>query len=313
MGKVYGVIDTTGEIIIQPQENVIWSFKNGLAKTKVLLKSFYYTYGEEFTYIDQNDYIYKEKYDSLKYARSNHNYHLQILDDVWYMIGTYKYCGDFSDGFGIVLFNDKSDDASKGKFNYINAKGETISNYGFEDVRPFSEGKGVVMVDSLWGVINLKGEFIIKPKYHILWGFKNGLARYYDGKNYGFIDEKGERRFPQMYISANDFSDGYALVQQQSNEYHFIDTNGNFINMDFSSDRQKNYQKGFAAAGNFANKLAPVMIDGRWGYINTKGKLFIPAKYDFAQDFRDGFAQVWKDDMMYILNTEGKEIWIYKY
>jgi hypothetical protein len=197
------------------------------------------------------------------------------------------------------------------KYNYINTKIELISDTGFDDVRTFSEGKGVVMIDSLWGVVNEKGEFIIKPKFKMLWQFKNGLARFYDGKSFGFINEKSEFQFGQMFISAGDYSCGYALVQHLQNEYHFIDTTGQFINLNFISDRQKNSQKGFSAAGNFSDDLAPVMIDGRWGYINTKGELAIPANYDFAQEFRDGFAQVWKDNEMYIINTKGNEIWTY--
>jgi hypothetical protein len=293
IGKEYGVLDSTGKVLIEPQDDIIWSFNNGKAKTVVLLKSFDYTFAELYTFID------------LSCLENKKILHKDFP--------AFDYCGNFSEGFAVVLVGDTLQMGRTGKYNYTNLNGNLISKSGYDDVQTFSEGKGVVMVDSLWGIVDSTGEFLVKPKFHKLWSFSNGLARFFDGKSYGFINAKGEMQFGQMFALAADFSDGFAKVQIQENEYTYINTNGQFLTPNFISQRQLSRGKGFAAAGNFSNNLAPVMIDGLWGYLNTKGELAIPAIYNFAQDFRDGFAQVWKDNKMFILNTNGKVIWTYDF
>ena len=49
----------------------------------------------------------------------------------------------------------------------------------------------------------------------------------------------------------------------------------------------------------------------KWGYIDKSAKLVIENQFDFAQDFNDGFAYVWKDNKLMIINTIGKVIWEY--
>jgi len=220
-GKNYGVIDTLGKIQLYPYSNIIWPFRNNLAKTSILLKSFDYIYGEKNTFVH---------YDDLQ----------NLLDkDYYFKYPLFDYCGNFSEGFAVVLtfeYNEEGKKVNEGKFNYlgidgklitdkgntINSKGENLD--GFEDIRTFSEGMGVVQIDSLWGAVNSNGELVITPKYPILWEFHDGLARFFDGKFYGFINANGEKIFGQMFREASDFSDGYSKVILQENEYAYIST-----------------------------------------------------------------------------------------
>lgn len=55
----------------------------------------------------------------------------------------------------------------------------------------------------------------------------------------------------------------------------------------------------FAACGGDsagANKLYPIVKDGKWGYINNQGKIVIEPQFDAARDFHDGLALVSKYD-----------------
>lgn len=65
------------------------------------------------------------------------------------------------------------------------------------------------------------------------------------------------------------------------------------------------YQK----ANNFFEGLARVKINGKYGYINNKGKLIIKAEYDdAAYQFENGFAQVSKNGKWGNIDKEGNVI-----
>jgi hypothetical protein len=40
------------------------------------------------------------------------------------------------------------------------------------------------------------------------------------------------------------------------------------------------------------NGLAPIKSNGKWGYINQRGEVVIPFKYNFADSFKNGLAKV---------------------
>src|SRR5437016_2226642 len=45
-------------------------------------------------------------------------------------------------------------------------------------------------------------------------------------------------------------------------------------------------------SGILAQKLYPVQIKGKWGYMDAAGKMQIPAKYDYVEIFNEGYAVV---------------------
>ncbi len=53
------------------------------------------------------------------------------------------------------------------------------------------------------------------------------------------------------------------------------------------------FEPKYSYVSNFSEGLARVKINGRWGYIDTTGKLVIEPKFDDAQDFSEGMARVW--------------------
>lgn len=58
----------------------------------------------------------------------------------------------------------------------------------------------------------------------------------------------------------------------------------------------------FDSAYNFVKGLARVMINNRFGFINTQGILKIPAEYDHAADFSEGFAAVKKNQKYFFID-----------
>jgi hypothetical protein len=57
-----------------------------------------------------------------------------------------------------------------------------------------------------------------------------------------------------------------------------------------SSDDAKDSVLTYESIGPFSEGLAPVKLQGKWGFIDTAGKVVIPAQYDAVTGFRAGLA-----------------------
>lgn len=118
--------------------------------------------------------------------------------------------------------------------------------------------------------------------------FKNGLAAYYDidSKLYGFINTKGQFVVKPVFLDAHDFSEGLAAVKlpaTQSNPaaWGFIDTSGKMvIPAKFSIE-----------PGNFRTGRAPVeKRNGHKVMINKAGEVVSPEFYELSECFSNGNA-----------------------
>ena len=56
----------------------------------------------------------------------------------------------------------------------------------------------------------------------------------------------------------------------------------------------------------FSEGLAGVKKDGKWGYVDIAGKLVIPCEWDYAEFFDDGLACVTKDGKSGYIDTAGR-------
>jgi hypothetical protein len=126
-------------------------------------------------------------------------------------------------------------------------------------------------------------------------------------KTWGYAGVNGELIIPAQYDKCYPFSsNGYAAIyNSKERQYHFI----NLKNEPLETEQPKFKIKdgfGFAVSG-FQDNLALVQVNEKWGYMNTSGKLVIPAIYDDGNDFNKGFAIVKKGTEFLILNEAGTE------
>ena len=56
------------------------------------------------------------------------------------------------------------------------------------------------------------------------------------------------------------------------------------------------FSAGWEGGWNFSEGLASVRRDGKWGFIDTNGKVVIAPRFDFAESFHEGRAQVRDDE-----------------
>ena len=193
--------------------------------------------------------------------------------------------------------------------------------------------------ESKAGYINTKNEWVIPPTYLYAFAFQQGLARVKKGRNYIYINLKGEPVIQDFdnYVIQNyviEPSDNtYIVGVRKECKYMVYDLNGNlldtydgFIN-NWSGNAIFGVKKGgkwgyidgygkviipleYEEVGNFSEGLAAVRKDGKWGYINLKNEVVIPIEFTNrgVSSFKKGVAKYYTDSGIGLINLKGEII-----
>ncbi len=127
-----------------------------------------------------------------------------------------------------------------------------------------------------------------------------------DSKDWGYINLEGNYILNPQFRKCYSFSeDGYAIIYKKKEGYSFINTKGEKLQTEISDFRLKEVF-GFGTKG-FDDGFVPVLVNDGWGYMNTEGKLAVPAKYNKVSSFKNGFAIAQIEDDFYIIDKMGKQ------
>ncbi len=136
----------------------------------------------------------------------------------------------------------------------------------------------------------------------------NGFSQTYltqikstDTKKWGYANQKGEIIIPAQFERCYEFTrDGFAAIHdKESKAFYFINLKG---------EKLTTQLKGIdGVEEGFSNGLAAVKTGDKWGYLDTSGKLAIPAKYDDATVFDGGYAVAKSGNKYVVLNARGEE------
>jgi hypothetical protein len=126
-----------------------------------------------------------------------------------------------------------------------------------------------------------------------------------DTDEWGYINIKGEYLFNARLKKSNCFSkEGFAPVYRPSkDDYFFIDLKGQILQVEITDFRLYKVYYIDVPEG-FHDGLARVCKDNKWGYLNTKGKIAIPIKFDKASEFSSGYAVAQIDRKIVILDKQ---------
>jgi hypothetical protein len=127
-------------------------------------------------------------------------------------------------------------------------------------------------------------------------------------KTWGYANSKGELVIPAKYEKCYKFSsEGLApIYDTEKRQYYFINAKGETLTTEISGYRLID-GFGFDLSG-FSNGLVAVKLGEKWGYMNTQGKLIIPAKYEKVTEFNSGYATAVVDGKQIVLDTKGTEV-----
>jgi hypothetical protein len=132
----------------------------------------------------------------------------------------------------------------------------------FDLVGPFTEGLAQAQVDGKFGYIDTKGEWRIKPRYE------------------GVIDMEGIIEKGDLVAYAALFKNGLAPVYLEGTSW------GGGGTCQYIDEKVKNaFPAVFHYGGVFNEGLAPVQVDGKWGFIDISGNLVIDPQYSFPMGF----------------------------
>lgn len=121
---------------------------------------------------------------------------------------------------------------------------------------PFARGYALTQVDTIFGLIDKKGNFTVEPIYQHLSYSDPDLIRAQTLKDkWGFIDKNGNILIDTKYDFAEEFSEGLAAVKI-GDKWGFINTGGELV-IDAKYD----------GADSFEDNTAAVKISGKWGLI----------------------------------------------
>ena len=178
------------------------------------------------------------------------------------------------------------------KWGYINTEGNKISEFIYDDARIHSpEGFARVSKDGKWGFLDLSCNVVIDIKYDSVTPMVGGLALIKEQNKWGVISKTGKEIAPIIYDYIGFSEEQKLIVLLANKKWGFMDKSGNQITSQIYEEIS--YPCGDNKYPDFFNDgTLGVKKDGKWGYIDETGKEFIPCKYYWVYEFREGLAAV---------------------
>ena len=117
-------------------------------------------------------------------------------------------------------------------------------------------------------------QFVIKPKFDVIYPFYEGIARVAVNGKSGFINKKGKLVIKPKFDSAGIFSDGLAGVKVNG-KWGFVNKKGQFV-----------IKPKFDLVGGFLKGMVVATAKDKSGFVNKKGQFIIrTAKFDVIYPF----------------------------
>ncbi len=184
---------------------------------------------------------------------------------------------------------------SGGKMGLLDLAGKELIPPIYDHLSPPKDSWCLVKKQGRSYFINISGKTVLDPadKGDIAWEFSEGLTpirmkskhgRAKGKHRWGFIDRKGNVVIEPRFVRVHRFSQGMATVETDPKMgflWGYIDKTGKLL-----------IQPKWHHTEEFTFGLAVVKVGEKFGFIDKKGKLVIPAIYDWVSPFKDGLARV---------------------
>jgi len=241
---------------------------------------------------------------------------------------TFDFAWQFSEGRASAWQN--------GRAGFIDRNGKFVISPRFEYAKAFHEGLAEVQLGGLWGFVSTDGRMAIQPQFEETRWFSQGLAPVRIDGRWGYVDKSGVLVIPAQYRQASLFENGRAFVHLDK-EWFAINRNGEPTSRDPDDliPEERSGKWGFVTPDGkvavdfkfdgfqpFSEGLAAVQVGERWGFIDRRGQLVIPAQFQDGWatppggarggppigSFREGLAAVYRDGSWRFIDAKGTAI-----
>jgi len=215
------------------------------------------------------------------------------------------------------------------RYGVINLQGGLITNRGYREIEPYSEGLAAVKDRNGYGFIDTTGRLVIPDIYSKVSPFSEGRAAVQLDGACGYIDRSGQQIVDHRFTKCLDYHDGKAVVYQGMRKAGLVNAQGRTVlkpsvnrlltfnegrglvrdeqyRFYFITEQAGRYDGYYQQATRFQHGVAVVQARGKWGVINQKGIQVVPPKYDRIENFEDGFAKVRIQGFIGLSNLEGE-------
>lgn len=170
----------------------------------------------------------------------------------------------------------------------------------YNDERDNPEKVLLMTLNGRQGVISRDGKILIPPKLDQILSYANEHAVVQgDTEKLGIADSAGRMVIPAMYDKISAYDDLIAAFDGE--KWHILDNKGKEVTdvvIDFPVFRSNGLW--------FREGLAPVVVKGKFGFIDRSGKIAIEPHFLAATPFFHGYANVWDGRYWRFIDKRGQ-------
>lgn len=253
------------------------------------------------------------KYDYIKYAGNGYfiainkieNYEEEyfFIDDKGFINSDinkcYNYCTKFYEGIAAVKIIDKGY-----KSKYFSGEKLTI-DFDYENID--DDFINIPTTKEYWYFINTDFNRVGIEDYEEVGFFRDGLCPVKILGKWGYVDKKGDVKISPKYQYAKSFNNGVAPVETNSGRWALLNLEGDEIVSDITAIEIGDFNDGVLWIKIRKIALNPLQKLNLFGFINLNGDIVIEPKYVWVSDFKEGFAEVTRNNITFWINTKGDE------
>ncbi|MCX7922080.1 MAG: WG repeat-containing protein [Clostridia bacterium] len=273
----YAVIDEKGKVLYEASEHIN-TFKEGMAVFSWKGSDGVSLYG----YLDKTGKVsiepqfkYANDFEGDKALVTTREDKVVLIDKTGKIIRTYNYSNVMGLSEGTVIYRNDVNE----KNGYLNEDGTILIEDKYSRAEVFKDGFAVVSSSEDYsnsdaGVINKKGEFVIKPEYSDVYRIGKGLylavdksyPTYYNSiySRKALVNTEGKRLTDFIFYDFEEFQGDVASVSDETHTY-FIDKKGQRVN---SLPKLKGI-----GSMKIQGDLIKAYIDSRLSYVTKDGKV----------------------------------------
>lgn len=197
---------------------------------------------------------------------------------------------------------------------YFPNKGILVKNQWFDEVEEFCDGFAKVQLHGYANVIDMNGEYRSEQWFDDLTIDEEiseyGLILVYNEGKHNVLNAKTKKLISNQWFNDSEYIDEGDEGSEHGFIMKFLTSEGEILFLDKKGVISKNKNiDTIKKVGDFHEGFAVVTVnDKQYNFIDEENRLLCDQSFDYAEDFRDGFARVCFNGKVSLINKEGKII-----